>query len=151
MNTDFSRYMVLALAALVLVGPASAQDRVDRLLAPTPETSKAEPAPGEADRQATDAEQDPVELRTTQALNAEITARNDLAASQERADQAAFEAERARWEEQQALNLQARLDWEASVRAAEEAQQRWEADRARWAADVRACEAGDRSRCAPPR
>ncbi|WP_157072342.1 cell wall hydrolase [Brevundimonas bacteroides] len=124
---------------------AQAQDRVDQLL------PAEKPAPGEVDRQASDAEQDPAEVRTTQALNAEITARNDLAESQERADQAAFEAERARWEQQQALNNQARLDWEASVRASEEARQRWEADRARWEADVRACEAGDLSRCAAPK
>jgi hypothetical protein len=124
---------------------AHTQDRVDQLF------PAEKPAAGEADRHASDAEQDPAEVRTTQALNAEITARNDLAESQERADQAAFEAERARWEQQQALNNQARLDWEASVRASEEARQRWEADRARWEADVRACEAGDRSRCAPPK
>lgn len=124
---------------------AHTQDRVDQLF-PT-----AKPAPGEADRQASDAEQDPAEVRTTQALNAEITARNDLAENQERADQAVFEAERARWEQQQALNNQARLDWEASVRASDEARRRWEADRARWEADVRACEAGDSSRCATPK
>lgn len=145
----FNRALGLALTAAVLAGPLSAQDRVDQLLS-AEEKPKPELAPGEVDRQAPDAEQDPVELRTTQALNAEITARNDLAANQERADQAAFEAERARWEQQQALNNQARLDWEASVRAAEESRRRWEADRARWEADVRACEAGDRSRCASP-
>jgi hypothetical protein len=120
---------------------------VDQLLSPSPKT----PEPAPADRQAPDAAQDPAELRTTQALNAEITARNELAENQERADRAAFEAERARWEEQQALNNRARLDWEASVRASDEARRRWEADRARWEADVRACQAGDRSRCAPPR
>jgi hypothetical protein len=126
---------------------APSQDRVDQLLSPSPKT----PEPAPADRQAPDAAQDPAELRTTQALNAEITARNELAENQERADRAAFEAERARWEEQQALNNRARLDWEASVRASDEARRRWEADRARWEADVRACQAGDRSRCAPPR
>lgn len=148
---------VLTLAAgLAVTFPAPgglvlAQDRVDQLLAPTTVKPEPELAPGEAERQAPDSQQDPAEVRTTQALNAEITARNDLAANQEEADQAAFQAERARWEEQQALNNQARLDWEASVRAADEARRRWEADRARWEADVRACEAGDRSRCAPPR
>jgi hypothetical protein len=140
----------LGLAAAVMVltlavgTAANTQDRVDQLF------PAEKPAPGEADRQASDAEQDPAEVRTTQALNAEITARNDLAANQERADQAVFEAERARWEQQQALANQAQLDWEASVRASEEARRRWEADRARWEADVRACEAGDRSRCAAP-
>lgn len=140
----------MAIMAMIIASPLSAQDRVDQLLPPAAD-ARPDPAPGEADRQAPDSEQDPAEVRTTRALNAEITARNDLAASQEEADQAAFQAERARWEAQQALNNQARLDWEASVRAANEARRRWEADRARWEADVRACEAGDRSRCAPPR
>lgn len=135
----------------VLAAPAVAQDRVDQLLPASAAKPGAESAAGGADRQASDAEQDPAEVRTTQALNAEIIARNDLAENQERADQAAFEAERARWEQQQALNHQARLDWEASLRAYEEARRRWEADRARWEADVRACEAGDRDRCAPAR
>ncbi len=138
--------------ALVMIASAPAaadQDRVDQLLTQATVKPEPAPAPGEADRQAPDSEQDPAEVRTTQALNAEITARNDLAANQEEADQAAFQAERARWEEQQALNNQARLDWEASVRATEEARRRWEADRARWEADARACRAGDRRRCAP--
>jgi hypothetical protein len=137
----------LVALAMATGGIVQAQDRVEQLLAagkPKPEL-----AAGAADGQATNTEQDPAELRATQALNAEITARNDLAQSQERADQAAFAAERARWEERQALNAQARLDWEASMRANDEARRRWEADRARWEADVRACQAGDRSRCAP--
>ncbi len=143
-------WTVALLFTLALPTSADAgQDRVDQLLASVPaETPEA--ASGETSQHTSEAKQDPAEVRTTQALNAEITARNTLAENQERADQAAFEAARARWEEQQALNLQARLDWEASVRAAEEARRRWEADRARWEADVRACEAGDRSRCAAP-
>ncbi len=150
MIRSLNRTLPLVLAGLSLAGPLMAQDPVDQLLSTPTSTAKPEPAPGEADHQASDAEQDPTEVRTTQALNAEIAARNDLAESQERADQAAFQTDRARWEEQQALNNQARLDWEASVRALDEARRRWEQDRARWEADVRACEAGDRSRCAPP-
>lgn len=149
MKTRRHRSLIALWAVAVLAAPAVAQDRVDQLL-PAP-AAKPGPAAGEADREASDEEQDLAEVRTTRALNAEIIARNDLAENQERADQAAFEAERARWEQQQALNHQARLDWEASLRAYEEARRRWEADRARWEADVRACEAGDRSRCASPR
>lgn len=139
----------LAVTLILLNADAArSQDRVDQLLAGGGTKPGAELVV--ADRAASNVGQDPVELRTTQALNAEVTARNDLAEDQERADQAEFQAERARWEARQALNLQARLDWEASVRAAEEARRRWEADRARWEADVRACEGGDRSRCAAP-
>ncbi len=142
----------ILLNAFAVAQIAVAQDRVDQLLTPAAAkpVATAVPNDGEADVQATDAEQDPEELRVTQALNAEITARNDLAANQERADQAAFEAGRARHEAEVAEALRRRLAWEEATRVAEEARRRWEADRARWEADVRACEAGDRSRCAPP-
>ena len=142
---------VLVSLALVTAGPEGAQDSVDRLRAPAAEAVEAPVNDGEADIQATDAEQDPEELRVTRALNAEITARNALAADQERADQAAFEAERAAHEAKAEEPLRQRLAWEESVRQADEAQRRWEAERPRWEADVRACEAGERSRCAPPR
>jgi flagellar biosynthesis GTPase FlhF len=92
---------------------------------------------------ADDAEQDPAEVRTTQALNDEIAARNALAANQERADREAFEADRAKHEAVVAQAIADRLAYEESVREAEAAQRRWEAD-------VRACEAGDRTRCAGP-
>lgn len=145
----------LALAAVFLMtaAPSVAQDSVDRLLQTPPAKPPTAEAPannGEADIQAPDDQQDPEELRVTQALNAEVTARNDLAAAQERADQTAFEAERAKHEAEAAESLRLRLAWEESVRQADEAQRRWEADRARWEADVRACQAGDRTRCAQP-
>ncbi len=125
---------------------AGSGDRADQLLnAPAPVTD------GEAYHRADDTEQDPAEVRTTQALNDEIASRNDLAANQERADQAAFEAERAKHEAVVAQATADRLAYEESVRQSAEAQRRWEADRARWEADVRACEAGDRTRCAAPR
>lgn len=152
-----TRILEPALAAvatfLLTAMPAAAQDSVDRLLQSPPESPPAAEAPvndGEADIQAPDAQQDPEELRMTQALNAEVTARNELAAAQERADQAAFEAERAKHEAEAAEALRQRLAWEESVRQADEARRRWEADRARWEADVRACQAGDRTRCAAP-
>lgn len=136
---------------LATAAPAAAQDSVDRLLQAPTATPLAAGAPvndGEADIQATDDQQDPEELRVTRALNAEITARNELAAAQERSDQATFEAERARHEAEAAEFLRQRLVWEEGVRQADEAQRRWEADRARWEADTHACQAGDRSRCA---
>lgn len=149
MMPTLRRSIGLALVSAFVGGPVVAQDPVTQLL-PTADQPEAERAAGEADRQATDARQDPAEVRITQALNAEIAARNDLAENQERADQAEFELERARWQEQQALNNQAQLDWEASVRIAEEARRRWEAERERWEAGVRACKAGDHGRCTPP-
>ncbi len=106
---------------------------------------------GEAYHRADDAEQNPAEVRTTQALNDEITARNQLAENQEQADQAAFEAERAKHEAVVAQATADQLAYEEVVRQSAAAQQRWQADRARWEADVRACQAGDRTRCAAPR
>ncbi len=143
-----------ALAILALAGaaaPATAQDRADQLLNTTaPQTAKANAVnDGETYHRADDAEQDPAELRLTQALNDEIASRNALAENQERADRLAFEAERARHEEIVAQAMRDRLAYEENLRKAEAARRQWEADRARWEADVRACQAGDRSRCAP--
>jgi hypothetical protein len=155
-----TRILPAALAFALAAGAAQAQqpsiqtrpsDQADQLLG---QAGPASPAPvndGEAYHRADDAEQNPVEVRTTQALNDEIASRNQLAENQERADQAAFEAERAKHEETVAAATQARLAYEEDVRRSEAAQRQWEADRARWEADVRACQAGDRSRCARPR
>jgi hypothetical protein len=136
-----------------VVAPQAA-DRADLLLAPAaakPVQSQVPPVinDGEAYHRADDARQDPEELRTTQALNAEIASRNDLAENQERADQAAFEAERARYEEAVTKAAAAQLAYEEDLRRTEAARRQWEADHARWQADVRACETGDRTRCAP--
>ncbi|MBU1345704.1 MAG: cell wall hydrolase [Alphaproteobacteria bacterium] len=149
MKLETGAACALALA-LTFAGPALAQDQVDQLLKPTP-AAPAAVNDGEAYHRADDSEQDPVEVRTTQALNDEIASRNTLAENQERADQVAFEAERARHEQLVAQSLQARLDYEEALRQADDARRRWEADQARWEADVRACQAGDRLRCGPPR
>ena len=153
-----------AVLALAFAGAAQAQktqsqsgDRADALLSqpvPTPPAIN----DGEAYHRAPDSTQNPAEVRTTQALNDEIASRNALAENQERADQAAFEAERAKYEETVAQSTQAQLAYEEDVRRSNAAQaewqaeqDRWAAERARWEADVGACRAGDRSRCAPPR
>lgn len=134
-------------------------DQADQLLSQA-ETTVA-PLPvndGEAYHRAEDAEQDPAELRTTQVLNDEIASRNQLAENQERADQATFDAERAKYEATVTASTQAQLAYEEDVRRSQAAQSewqaeqaRWQADRARWEADVSACRAGDRTRCAPSR
>lgn len=126
-------------------------DQADQLLTrAVPTGTAASVNDGEAYHRADDSEQTPEELRMTRALNDEIASRNQLAENQERADREAFEAERARYEETVTAATRARLAYEEDVRRAEAAQRQWEADRARWEADVRACQAGDRSRCAPP-
>lgn len=156
-----TRILAAALVFALAAGAAQAQqqpsartrpaDQADQLLRQAEPAASAPVNDGEAYHRADDAEQDPAEVRTTQALNDEIASRNQLAENQERADQAAFEAERAKHEETVAAATQARLAYEEDVRRSEASQRQWEADSARWEADVRACQAGDRSRCAPPR
>lgn len=130
--------------------PAPAQarsDAVDQLL-----PSDAKPVPpganaGEAYHRADDAQQDPTEVRTTQALNDEIVSRNQLADNQERADREAYEATVAQATKE-------RLAYEEAARQADAARRQWEIDRdaaerarGQYAADVLACRAGDRARC----
>jgi len=155
----------LALATLLLstttglaqtaASSAARTDPVEQLLQPAASDRAAPVAnDGEAYHRADDAEQDPAEVRTTQALNAEIAARNQLAENQERADQEAYELERARYQATVDQATRARLAYEEEVRQVEAARRQWEVDRdnaerarAQYAADVLACRAGDRSRC----
>lgn len=154
MHIRIGRLLLLGTAAVALSSTAGAQDRADQLLNVAPAEKPAPPKPvvndGEAYHRADDSQQDPEELRFTRALNDEIASRNQLAENQERADQAAFEAERARYEEEVAKATAAQLAYEEDLRRAEAERRRWDADRARWEADVRACTAGDRSRCGAP-
>lgn len=130
-------------------GQTRAADPVNALLGGT--TAPAAGEQGKTDPQAGNTTgQDPSELRMTRALNDEILQRNQLAESQERADQAAFLAEREKYELSAARSRQERLAYEEALRQADAEQRRWAADRARWEADVRACQAGDRTRCAAP-
>jgi len=168
MNTTRTLTAIAAVLSMALAGTAQAQksgaqaqtgDQADALLSQAVRTETPPPVnDGEAYHRADDAEQDPAELRTTQALNDEIASRNQLAENQERADQAAFEAERAKYEATVTQSTQAQLAYEEDVRRSSAAQTQWQADqerwaaeRARWEADVRACNAGDRTRCAAPR
>lgn len=108
-------------------------------------------AKGETYHRAPDIEQEPEEVRRTQALNAEIAARNELAAQEEAANRAAYEAEQARYAEIMAAAEAERLNYEAAVRAAEAARAQYEAEMQAWRAQVRACERGVRAACAPMR
>lgn len=134
-----------AVAAL-LATAATAQDKTQ-----TPPNDNVEAllrARGEAYHRAPDAAQDPAEVKVTSALNAEITAQNDLAQSQEDADRRAFEAAQAQYQADVAQAEIERARFEADVRASEEARLAYEAGLADWRATVAACEAGDRVRCA---
>jgi hypothetical protein len=94
-------------------------------------------ARGEAYHRAPDIEQNPEEVRRTQALNAEIAAQNELAASEEAANQAAYEAEQARYADSMAAAEAERLNYEADMDA--------------WRAQASACERGNRAACGPVR
>jgi len=137
----------IGLAQTAASGP-SQPDPVDQLLRPDPADR---PAPivndSEAYHRADDADQDPAEVRTTQALNAEIASRNQLAENQKRADQEAYELERARHQAAVDQATRERLAYEEDVRQADAARRQWEIDRDQHAADVLACRSGDRSRC----
>lgn len=102
---------------------------------------------GEAYHRADDAAQDPAELRTTRILNDEIASRNQLAEDQERADQAAYELERASHQAAVDQATRDQLAYEESMRQWEADRQRAERERGRYAADLLACRAGDRARC----
>lgn len=136
---------VTALLATAVVA-APVQDKVQA--PPNDNVEELLRARGEAYHRAPDAAQDPAEVKITSALNAEITAQNDLAQSQEDADRRAFEAAQTQYnaELSQAEIEQARF--QAEVQAAEAARLRYEADMADWRATVAACETGDRVRCA---
>lgn len=132
----------LIAAAFVAAVPAGAQEK-------TPDSVTALlRAQGETYSRASDAEQNPVELRTTQALNAGIAASNDMAASQEDADIAAYNQAQAQYQADVSAAADAQARYDADVRAAADAQARYAASMELWRATVRACEAGDTSRCA---
>ena len=102
---------------------------------------------GERYHRAPDTAQDPDELRRTQALNNEITAQNDLAENEDRANAAAHAKAQAQYQaELEAAEIE-RQRHEADLRTAAEAQAAYERQMADWRATVAACERGDRSRC----
>ncbi|MFC5373539.1 cell wall hydrolase [Brevundimonas faecalis] len=155
------RRSIRTVAALALVaalaGPLASQAQTK------PPTSAAQTAPaadpvgdllrarGERYHRAPDSAQDPDELRRTQALNAEITAQNDLAENEDRANAAAFAKAQAQYqaelEQADASARAAQERHEADLRTAAEAQAAYDRQMADWRATVAACERGDRARC----
>lgn len=150
--------LALTLALSALAAPAGAQSTAPRADQPQTQaqTQSRDPiaemlAKGERYRRAPDSAQDPDELRRTQALNAEIVAQNDLAENEDRANQAAQAEAQRRWQAEldqtEADARAARERHEADLRAAGEAQARYDREMADWRATVAACERGDRARC----
>ena len=160
------RPLLAALTVALMVTPALAQTAAKpaKAAAQTPSAAQiqaqaqAQAAPhdpvadllrsqGERYHRAPDSAQDPDELRRTQALNAEITAQNDLAESQDRANAAAHAKAQAQYQtELDAAEIE-RQRHAADVKAAAQAQADYEQQMADWRATVAACERGDRARC----
>lgn len=152
--------LALTLALTALAAPAGAQSTAPRADQPQTQAQTQTQArdhvaemliKGERYRRAPDSAQDPDELRRTQALNAEIVAQNDLAENEDRANQTAQAEAQRRWQAEldqtEADARAARERHEADLRAAGEAQARYDREMADWRATVAACERGDRARC----
>lgn len=102
---------------------------------------------GERYHRAPDEAQDPDELRRTQALNAEITAQNDLAENEDRANADVHAQAQARYQAELEAAEADRMRYESDVRTAAEAKALYERQMADWRATAAACERGDRARC----
>lgn len=150
--------LALTLALSALAAPAGAQStapHADQSQTQTQTQARDHVAEmltkGERYHRAPDSKQDPDELRRTQALNAEIVAQNDLAENEDRANQTAQAEAQRRWQAEldqtEADARAARERHEADLRAAGEAQARYDREMADWRATVAACERGDRARC----
>lgn len=148
--------LALTLALSALAAPAGAQSTAPRADQPQTQTQARDHVAemlikGERYHRAPDSKQDPDELRRTQALNAEIVAQNDLAENEDRANQTAQAEAQRRWQAEldqtEADARAARERHEADLRAAGEAQARYDREMADWRATVAACERGDRARC----
>ncbi|MET4682243.1 cell wall hydrolase [Brevundimonas faecalis] len=155
------RRSIRTVAALALVaalaGPLASQAQTKPPKSTAQTAPAADPvgdllrARGERYHRAPDSAQDPDELRRTQALNAEITAQNDLAENEDRANAAAFAKAQAQYqaelEQADASARAAQERHEADLRTAAEAQAAYDRQMADWRATVAACERGDRARC----
>jgi acyl-homoserine lactone acylase PvdQ len=158
MNPRRSIRTVAALALVAaLAGPLASQAQTKPPKSAAQTVPAADPvgdllrARGERYHRAPDSAQDPDELRRTQALNAEITAQNDLAENEDRANAAAFAKAQAQYqaelEQADASARAAQERHEADLRTAAEAQTAYDRQMADWRATVAACERGDRARC----
>lgn len=103
-------------------------------------------ARGEAYHRASDSEQTPEELAETRRLNDQIVAANDAAGKAEAAAQLEYDAALARYQTEVRRNAE---QAEAATQAARAAQEQYDRDYAAWREQVRLCESGVRSACAP--
>lgn len=144
-------------AVMLAAGPALAQtarlsaapEQAAPLSAPAPGSEEWLRLRGETYHSAPESAQDPLEVSATAKLNEGIAARNAAAEQAEAADQARFDSENRRFQEDTARSNTARVQWEADVAAANAAQAQWERDRAAYEAEVAACRASGR-RCILP-
>ncbi len=102
-------------------------------------------ARGEAYHAAPDSAQSPEELRTTQALNAEIAAQNSLADKADEAARLDHDTAVARYDIEVRQN---REKARAEAEAARAAQEQYDRDYAAWREQVRLCQSGFREACA---
>ncbi|AQR60811.1 hypothetical protein BZG35_03440 [Brevundimonas sp. LM2] len=137
--------------ALALLWPMASLAQTTDLQTPDPVARLLPPAATVGDEgvepRVASAAPDAAEARVTRALNDEIVARNQLAENQDRADLEAYEQERARYQVVVDQATRDRLAYEEAAREWEVAKDRAEEARGRYAADLLACRAGDRSRC----
>ncbi|WP_292052321.1 MULTISPECIES: cell wall hydrolase [unclassified Brevundimonas] len=142
------KYTLTALAgaaALAMMAPVVSAQTPPAQSDPVADAMRAR---GEAYRRGSDEVQDPEEMRTTSALNAEILEQNDLAELQDRANQRAHAKAQAEYQEE--LDLMEmetrRIEQEAAAREAAYKAELAAYERAQ--ADWRACVGGDKTRCA---
>lgn len=158
-RTLTTRLGLTCFAALMLaVAPAGAQTAAPQTApvaapqaAPTPGSDEWLRQRGETYHSAPESAQDPAEISATAKLNEAITARNAAAEEAEVADQARFDRENQRYQEDAARSNTARVQWEADVAAANAAQAQWERERAAYEAEVAACRASRRTCVVAPR
>lgn len=108
-------------------------------------------AKGEAYHRAPDSRQNPAEVAETRRLNAEVAARNTAAAEQEETERSTFLEAQVRHMSETEMSDEERARHEAAMQLSVEARARHEQEMADWRATVRACEMGDRVRCAAGR
>jgi hypothetical protein len=123
-----SRSIPLAVA-LLIAAPAMAQDKAAKEGAATPPAAGTDAGTTELNRQSADA------AREQNAANAAGQQQYTQSVHDYEAERARTAAARSRYEQELEANRQARAEYAAAD--------------ARWQADVAACNAGDRSRCAP--
>jgi len=142
--------LLIASLSVLLAAPAQSRSPLPAQAAPAAVSDPVADllrSQGERYHRAPDSAQDPDELRRTQALNAEITAQNDLAENEDRANAAAQTEAQRRYQSALEAADADRQRYEADLRTAAEAKAVHDRQMADWQATVAACERGDRARC----